>query len=215
MYHIPCLFSSTIGIEQYIKRYICILLLLNPMQENFRAQHMAMLHRLNHNGKGVISPESYSSGMRRTCQRVGKHELCKPNQACCAGFPCEPPHNHEPFAMCTPNEGCAACTTDPPYKNYAINTANTRQTNIPQTMLHANRIAGGTSEKFAGKIDCSKYGNYGTSMLQPVETFCPGASNARLNGAALDMSWASGTMDAICRRGIQPFNPNRYGQYKA
>ena len=112
-------------------------------------------------------------------------------------------------------DSISAHRTNPAYAGRAF-TPNTRQFNIPQnTSTHLNRIAGGAAEHFSGKIDASKYGNYGTSMLSPVETFCPGASNARLNGAALDMSWASGTMDAVCRRGVQPFSPARYGQYRA
>lgn len=189
------------------------------MQENFSTgQRMAMLHNAHKSGK-MVNLTSGPAAMAHICKRARQQQLCKPNQECCAGFPCTPMHNHtcEGFdagAPCTPNEGCYACDTNPSVAGKMF--SNTRQYNVPQPM-HPNllKIAGGAPEKFCGKIDNSKYGNYGTSMLQPVETFCPGASNARLNGAALDMSWASGTMDAVCRRGAQPFNPPRYGQYKA
>lgn len=188
------------------------------MQENFSTgQRLAKMHAMYNNGQGVVTLDSYPSTTRNLCKRVNKHELCKPQQECCAGFPCEPRHRHtcEGFDTCTPNEGCHACDTNPAVAGRVF-TPNTRQYIIPQNVsTHLNRIAGGAAEKFCGKIDASKYGNYGTSMLSPVETFCPGASNARLNGAALDMSWASGTMDAICRRGVQPFTPARYGQYRA
>ena len=68
---------------------------------------------------------------------------------------------------------------------------------------------------FAGKIDNSKYGEYGSSMNKPAETFCPGLTNTRLMGASMDTSWASGTTDGIVHANIQPFNPNRYPQYSA
>jgi hypothetical protein len=163
------------------------------------------------------SPEAYSSGIRKLCQKAAKNELSKQSQNPVAGFPLEQEHNREGFDKCTPNEGCAACNVNPDYKDGVINPSNTRQFNIPNVMRppHIMKVAGGAPEKFSGKIDSSKYGNYGTSMLQPVETFQTGASNARLNGAAMDMSWASGTMDAICRRGIQPFTPQRYPQYRS
>ena len=187
------------------------------MQENFRAQRISMLNRVYNEGNGVDTLESYSSGVRKLCQKAAKNELCKQGQQCCAGFPCEPVHAHEGFDKCTPNEGCAACNVNPEYRDRVISPSNTRQFNVPRAMHSASvlKVAGGAPEKFAGRIDSSKYGNYGTSMLQPVETFQAGASNARLNGAAMDMSWASGTMDAICRRGIQPFAPQRFPQYRA
>jgi hypothetical protein len=187
------------------------------MQENFSTgQRLAMLHNYN-KGDKLNNLTSFPSGMAKVCKLARKQQLCKPNHECCAGFPCEPVHNHacEGFDKpCSPNEGCYACDTHPAVAGKMF--SNTRQYNIPQSMNpNLLKIAGGAPERFSGKIDNSKYGNYGTSMLQPVETFCPGASNARINGAALDMSWASGTMDAICRRGAQPFTPARYGQYKA
>ena len=188
------------------------------MQENFRAQRISMLNRMYNGGvNGIEAPEANTTVMRKLCQKAAKNELCKQGQQCCAGFPCEPAHKHEGFDSCTPNEGCAACNVNPDYRDRVISPSNTRQFNIPRAMHPASvlKVAGGAPEKFAGKIDCSKYGNYGTSMLSPVETFQAGASNARLNGAAMDMSWASGTMDAICRRGIQPFSPQRFPQYRA
>ena len=187
------------------------------MQENFRAQRISMLNRMYNGGNGVESPECYSSGMRKLYQKAAKNELSKQGPQSIVGFPLEPEHHHEGFDKCVPNEGCAACNVNPDYRNGVINPSNTRQFNIPNSLHSAAvmKVAGGAPEKFAGKIDSSKYGNYGTSMLQPVETFQTGASNARLNGAAMDMSWASGTMDAICRRGIQPFSPQRYPQYRA
>lgn len=188
------------------------------MQENFSTgQRLAKMHAMYNNGQGVVTLDSYPSSTRNLCKRVNKHELCKPQQEGFTGFYSEPRPRHtcEGFDKCTPNEGDHACNTHPAYAGKVF-TPNTRQFNIPQnTSTHLNRIAGGAAEHFSGKIDASKYGNYGTSMLSPVETFCPGASNARINGATLDMSWASGTMDAINRRGVQPFSPARYGQYRA
>ena len=190
------------------------------MQEKFSyGQRMARLYAMNKNGP-METLESMPAATRNLCKKVFNQQLCKPNQDCCAGFPCAPNHNHvregyETSSHCVANEGCHACNVNPYYKSKTFN-ANTRTYNIPETMNpNILKIAGGSPEKFSGKIDNSKYGNYGTSMLQPVETFCPGASNARINGATMDMSWASGTMDAICRRGIQPFAPQRFPQYRA
>ena len=191
------------------------------MQEKFSyGQRMARLYAMNKNGP-METLESTPMATLNICKKAFNQQLCKPNQDCCAGFPCAPKHNHvcEGYKSspppCIPNEGCHACDTNPSYRTKAFS-ANPRTFNVPETMNpNLIKIAGGSPEKFCGKIDNSKYGNYGTSMLQPVETFCPGASNARINGATMDMGWASGTMDAICRRGAQPFNPIRYGKYKA
>lgn len=116
-------------------------------------------------------------------------------------------HVHERY--CTPNEGCDACDVQPNVDGKVINFNNGRQYNFPRAI---RKIAGGGIEHFEGKIDDSKYGDYGTSMRQPVETFCPGVGNARMMGAMLDVSWASGTTDGVKRANVQPFNPKRYQQ---
>ncbi len=226
-------------------KHICILLLVNPMQENFsKAQRFNNAHVMALRG---YSLPGQPSSMRNLCKKFAKGEMCK-KKPCCGNFPCEPKHYHddgyyasnqyvkangpvstngaprghdrqtgknvhEAFdGYCTPNEGCAACDVHPHIDGTVINFSSGRQWNFPASI---RKVAGGGIEHFEGRIDDTKYGNYGTSMNQAVETFCPGATNARMMGAALDMSWTSGVMDAKCKAHIQPFQPQRYQQYYA
>jgi hypothetical protein len=173
------------------------------MQENFKNQHIWMARSLYNGGHGASALEAQPSVVRKMCQKVAKAAANK--------------SVHEGFdnGGCIANEGDHAANTEPAYRGKVVNPSNTRQFNIPPSSIPINKIAGGASEKFAGRIDGSKYGNYGTSMLQPVETFSVSASNSRLKGSTMDMSWASGITDAKCKAHITPFQPPRYPQYRA
>lgn len=204
---------------------------IKTMQENFKAKRWNMASVMTTGGEVLPGAPTV---MRNICKKYQKGEICKKGQCCgitsCgeeqgyyeapayrAASPAHAPdegyYSKKKENYCAPNEGYFACNTSIPTQGKVINYSSGRTHVFPQAATR--KIAAGAVENFAGRIDSTKYGDFGTSMNKPAETFAPGLKNARMNGGLIDVSWACGTMDGIKRANVQPFTPSRYQQYTA
>lgn len=174
------------------------------MQESF-----SMAQRYQ-KAAAIASGNTYSlpgqpTVMQGICKKFNRNEIIKGNRPQ-GYFPDGYMSGEKKENYCAPNEGYYTCDTHPPIEGKVLNYSSGRGYNF----LPSIRKTAGNLNNFAGKVDNSKYGEYGSSYLKSAETFCPGTSNARMMGGSLNLDWASGTTDGVRKTNIQPFNPTRY-----